>query len=224
MHPPCLPSRRRSASLASVAVVCVALAAAGLASAAKPPKPKPPPKGGAGQVSIASMPHVVLFPGGSAVSGQLTGVPNVVGIALTLEQSTYPFKSFNRLANGSTSAGGAYTFAVSPAGNTRYRVTAKTSPGTTSAEVDVLVKKRVTIAARGRRVTGVVSPAHNGDPVELQRRNHGRYGTVETGRIAGAGTAGGRYRFSVHRAGVYRARVPADADHLTGTSASRTVR
>jgi hypothetical protein len=119
MHPSRLPSRRCSAWLASVAVVCVALAAAGLASAAKPPKPKPPPKGGAGQVSIASMPHVVLFPGGSAVSGQLTGVPNVVGIALTLEQSSYPFKSFNRLANGSTSAGGAYTFAVSPAGNTR---------------------------------------------------------------------------------------------------------
>ena len=224
MKPARVPGRRRSASLVSVAVVSVALVLAGLASAAAPPKPKPPPKGGAGQLSIASVPNVVLFPAGSAVSGQLTGVPNVVGIGVTLEQSPYPFKSFKRLADGSTAAGGAYTFAVTPTGNTRYRVTAKTSRRTTSAEVDVLVKKRVTIGARGGRISGLVSPAHGGDPVELQRRSHGRYRTVETGGLAGAGTAAGRYRFIVHRAGVYRARVPADADHLTGTSSSRRVR
>ena len=211
-------------SLVSAALVSIALVPAGLASAADPPKPKPPPKPAPGQLSIASVPHVVLFPAGSAVSGQLTGVPNVVGIALTLEQSPYPFRSFKRLADGSTGAGGVYTFGVTPTGNTRYRVTAKTSPRTTSAQVDVLVKKRVTIGARGGRVTGLVSPAHDGDPVELQRRARGGYRTVETGRLAGAGTAGGRYRFTVHRAGVYRARVPADADHLTGTSSSRRVR
>jgi hypothetical protein len=170
------------------------------------------------------MPNVVLFPAGSAVSGQLTGVPNVVGIALTLERSQYPFQSFSRLATGATGAGGAYSFAETPTATTRYRVTAQTSPRIMSAKVDVLVKKRVTIAARGSRVSGLVAPAHDGDPVELQRRTNGGYRTVETGRLAGAGTAGARYRFIVRRAAIYRARVPADPDHLTGTSASRSVR
>src|SRR4029079_19791522 len=141
-------------------ILCLAFMPAALASAAKPPrKPKPPPKG-AGQLSVASMPNVVLFPAGSAVSGQLTGVPNVVGIALTLERSQYPFQSFSRLATGATGAGGAYSFAETPTATTRYRVTAQTSPRIMSAKVDVLVKKRVTIAARGSRVSGLVAPAH----------------------------------------------------------------
>ena len=218
---------RRAVPAITVAVLSIALVPAGLASAAppkpKPPKPKPPPTGGAGQLSIATMPSVVLFPAGSAVLGGLTGVPNVVGVALTLEQSPYPFKSFKRVASGSSGAGGVYSFPVTPTGNTRYRVTAMTSPSTRSAEVDVLVKKRVTIGARGSRVSGLVSPAHAGDPVQLQRRSRGGYRTVESGALVAAGTAGTRYQFIVRRAGVYRVRVPADADHLTGTSASRRV-
>jgi hypothetical protein len=146
-----------------------------------------------------------------------------VGTALTLDQSPYPFRSFNRLATGSTGDGGAYSFAVTPTSNTRYRVTAQTSPPTTSAEVDVLVKKRVTIRARGSRISGLVSPAHDGDPVALQRRSSHGYRTVTTGRLADAGTAHSSYRFTVRRPGVYRTRVPADADHLTGTSPGRRV-
>jgi hypothetical protein len=205
----------------------IALLPAGFASAAKPPpkppKPTPPPAGGAGQLSIGASPGVVVFGSGSAVSGQLTGVPSAVGTALSLDQSPYPFKSFKRFATGSTSGGGAYSFAATPTSNTRYRVTAQTSPPTTSAEVDVLVKKRVTIRARGTRIAGLVTPAHDADPVALQRRTRGGYRTVATGRLADAGADHSRYRFTVHRAGVYRARVPADADHLTGTSPTRKV-
>jgi hypothetical protein len=227
MNPSRASARRRAASLGAAAVLSLALLPGAFASAAKPPpkppKPKPPPAGGAGQLSIATTPRVIVFGAGSAVAGQLTGVPNAVGVALSLDQSTYPFKSFKRLAAGSTAAGGAYTFAVTPPGNTRYRVTAQTSPRTTSAEVDVLVKKRVTIGARGRRISGLVAPAHNGDPVQLQRRSRGGYRTMATGRLTDAGTGGGRYHFTVQRSGVYRARAPGDADHLSGTSSSRRV-
>ena len=219
-------ARRRATRLCGVAFLGVAFLPAAFASAAKPPKPpkpKPPPGGGAGQLSIAVSPGVVVFGRASTVSGQLTGTPSAVGTALTIDQSPYPFRSFNPLAGGSAGGGGAYSFTVTPGSNTRYRVTAQTSPPTTSAEVDVLVKKRVTIGARGSSVSGLVSPAHDGDPVALQRRTSHGYRTVAAGRLADAGTAASRYRFTVHRAGVYRTRVPADADHLTGTSSSRRV-
>jgi hypothetical protein len=217
---------RRAALLGAIGALAVALVAGALASAAKPPKPpkpKPPPGGGAGQLSISASPGVVVFGNGSTVSGQLSGVPSAVGTALTLDQAPYPFRSFNRLATGTTGGGGAYSFAVTPSSNTRYRVTAQTSPPTTSAEVDVLVKMRVSIRASGSRVSGLVSPAHDGDPIALQRRVGHGYRTVAARRLADAGTAHSSYRFTVHRAGVYRTRVPADADHLTGTSSSRSV-
>jgi hypothetical protein len=215
---------RRAASLGAIGALAVALVAAALASAAKPPKPpKPPPGGGAGQLSIGVSPGVVVFGNGSTVSGQLSGVPSAVGTALTLDQAPYPFRSFTRLATGAAGGGGAYSFAVTPSSNTRYRVTAQTSPPTTSAEVDVLVKMRVSIRASGSRVSGLVSPAHDGDPIALQRRVGHGYRTVAARRLADAGAAHSSYRFTVHRAGVYRARVPADADHLTGTSSSRRV-
>jgi hypothetical protein len=223
---PLRSSGTRRAWVGGVALLAIVLAPAAFASAApppKPPKPKPPPGGGAGQLSIAASPRVVVFGGGSTVSGQLTGVPSAVGTGLVIDQSPYPFRSFNRLATGPTGGGGAYSFSVTPNSNTRYRVTAQTSPPTTSAEVDVLVKKRVTIRVRGSRISGLVSPAHDGDQVALQRRGSHGYRTVATGRLADAGTAHSRYRFTVHRAGVYRTRVPGDADHLTGTSSSRRI-
>ena len=218
---------RRAGWVGGFAVLAIVLVPAAFTSAAKPPpkppKPKPPPPGGAGQLSIAASPHVVVFGRGSTVSGQLTGVPSAVGTALVIDQAPYPFRSFNRLATGSTGGGGAYSFSVTPNSNSRYRVTARTSPPTTSAEVDVLVKKRVTIRARGSRISGLVSPAHDGDQVALQRRGSRGYRTVVTRRLADAGTAHSRYRFTANRAGVYRTRVPADADHLTGTSPSRRI-
>jgi hypothetical protein len=212
--------------LGAITALSVGVQSAPLASAAKPPKPpkpKPPPGGGAGQLSISASPTVVVFGSGSALSGQLTGVPSAGGTALTLDQAPYPFRSFTRLATGSTGGDGRYSFPVAPTSNTRYRATAQTSPPTTSAEVDVLVKKRVSIRVRGSRISGLVSPAHDGDPVALQRRVGHVFRTVAASRLADAGTANSRYRFSVHRAGVYRVRVPADADHLTGTSSSRRV-
>jgi hypothetical protein len=218
---------RRAGWVGGIAVLAIVFVPAAFTSAAKPPpkppKPKPPPPGGAGQLSIAASPHVVVFGRGSTVSGQLTGVPSAVGTALVIDQAPCPFKSFNRLATGSKGGGGAYSFSVTPNSNTRYRLTAQTSPPTTSAEVDVLVKKRVTLRARGSRISGLVSPAHDGDGVTLQRHGSHGYRTVATGRLADAGAAHSRYRFTVHRAGVYRTRVPADTDHLSGTSSSRRV-
>ena len=146
MNPFGSKAMRRVVLIGVVAVAVIAVGPVGVSSAAKPPptpkppKPKPPPAGGAGQLSIAASPRVVVFGEGSTVSGQLTGVPSAGGTALSIDQSPYPFKSFTALASGSTGGSGTYSFAVTPGRNTRYRVTAKTSPPTTSAEIVVLVK------------------------------------------------------------------------------------
>lgn len=81
---------------------------------------------------------------------------------------------------------------------------------------------------RGQRVRffGSVRPPHDGGIVRLQRRgSNGRYRTVARARLRDAGDARSTYsrRLRVFRDGVYRARVPADADHLAGTSRRRRV-
>jgi plastocyanin len=81
---------------------------------------------------------------------------------------------------------------------------------------------------RGQRVRffGSVRPPHDGRIVRLQKRvGGGRYRAVGRARLRDAGDARSRYsrRLRIFRDGVYRARVPADADHLTGTSRRRRV-
>jgi hypothetical protein len=81
---------------------------------------------------------------------------------------------------------------------------------------------------RGQRVRffGSVRPPHDGRIVRLQKRvGGGRYRTVGRARLRDAGDARSVYsrRLRVFRDGAYRARVPADADHLTGTSRRRRV-
>lgn len=81
---------------------------------------------------------------------------------------------------------------------------------------------------RGQRVRffGSVRPPHDGLVVRLQRRGSGgRYRTVARARLRDAGDASSTYsrRVRIFRDGVYRARVPADGDHLTGTSRRQRV-
>jgi plastocyanin len=81
---------------------------------------------------------------------------------------------------------------------------------------------------RGQRVRffGSVQPPHDGRVVRLQRRGSGgRYRTVARARLRDAGDTRSTYsrRLRIFRDGIYRARVPADGDHLTGTSRRRRV-
>jgi hypothetical protein len=62
--------------------------------------------------------------------------------------------------------------------------------------------------------------------VRLQRRGSGgRYRTIARTKLRDAGNDRSTYsrRLRVFRDGTYRARVPADADHLAGTSRRRRV-
>lgn len=212
--------------LIALPVVLVAALTAPVALAKKPPKPPKPAPPAPGQLSLVEAPPVIVFGATSALTGTLTGVPQVADVEVTLQQAPYPFTRFRDLGKTRTDAAGNFAFQVVPTANTRYKAVARTpNADTVSPEVDVLVKFKVTIAAGGSGIAGNVYPANDGGPVQLQKRVRGGYRTVKRGRLFDAGADHSKYRFRrPSGAGVYRVRVPADPDNLTGTSSARRLR
>jgi hypothetical protein len=190
--------------------------AAGSVSAAKP---------GSGELTVAASKAQVTFSRTAVVSGQLKQAP-VAGQQVTLEQSPFPFGKFDAVANATTDATGNYSFTVTPAVSTRYRVTKAVKPKLTSAEtqvnVAILVTRRVGDAtpARGQRVrfSGTTGPALAGRPVAIERRAADR-----TWKVVATTTLNAQSKYAkrvrIRRSGYYRATVAGtDAALLTGHS------
>ena len=191
--------------------------------------------------TIAAAPTSVTFGNATTISGQVNG-PNNGNVQVTLEENPYPFTAGFKptTLTATTTATGAYTFSVKPALNTRYRVTAKTSPPATSPEVLVNVKPSISLKLSdstpkvGQRVkfSGFVLPAHNGKVAQIQRRTStGSWRTVARATLVATtpvnGVARSKYskRITVKRSGTYRTRLaPADGDHVTGYSVRRRAR
>jgi hypothetical protein len=200
----------------------------------------PKPGNSSNSVTLKAVPTTVIFGRGTTLSGKVTG-PSNSGVKVTVEQNAYPFTGgFKTAGTAVTNAQGAYTLAVVPSLNSRYRVTAKTQPPVTSSEVLVNVRVKVSLKLsdstprRGQRVrfSGTVVPAHNGKVARIQRRTStGGWRTIaKTSLIATTpvnGVARSKYtkRIRIFRNGTFRVRVsPADGDHVTGYSARRTAR
>jgi hypothetical protein len=197
---------------------------------------QPPPGGNA--VTIGATPASVTFGGATTIAGQVTGNGNA-GIDVTLQArsvSAGPTAAFTDVVSTTTDASGNYTFTQAPLVNTQYQVEAKASPKATSPVITVNVRFAVTLRLsdstpkRGSRVrfSGVVKPAHDGAFALIQRRaKTGKFRTVAKAGLVAAKTPGqSRYgkRVRIRRSGVYRVRVPADADHARGTSRKRRIR
>jgi plastocyanin len=102
-------------------------------------------------------------------------------------------------------------------------------PAESKAATSVTLRISDSTPARGQRVRffGSVRPERDGRLVQLQRRRRGgSFRTVERIRLRDAGAGRSRYskRLRVRSSAVFRARVPADADHEAGTSRTRRVR
>jgi len=108
------------------------------------------------------------------------------------------------------------------------------SLGATSREllVSVRIKVALHLAERtppaGERVRfyGSATPAHDGQPVLIQRRRRdGHWRTVKTTLLADAGNELSSFstKIRVRSAGTYRARVPHDSEHAGGTSKRKRV-
>lgn len=196
---------------------------------------------GANSLTVAAAPSRVTFGRPTTISGQLTGTGNA-GVEVTLQANPYPYTGGFKDTNvkGTTNPQGAYSLAVTPTLNTRYRVVAKTRPPVTSAEVTVSVRLRVSFRlsdrtpAVGQRVrfSGVVTPGHDGKVARIQRRTStGAWRTVARATLVATtpvnGVARSRYakRLGIRRSGTYRVRVtPGDGDHVLGTSVRRRAR
>jgi hypothetical protein len=188
---------------------------------------------GAGGVSISLKPGSVVFGRATTITGKVTGSKHA-GVTVTLRESPFPFTSFKNVATATTDTNGNYRFTHKPALNTRYQVTAKTSPPTTSPVAQENVKFFVSLrlsdstVSPGSRVrfSGVCRPAHTGGLVLIQRKTSHGYKTVSK-TLLRASTAGqSKYskKVRINTAGTYRAVVPHDASHATGTSPRRAIR
>jgi plastocyanin len=99
--------------------------------------------------------------------------------------------------------------------------------GSPGGRVDTTVTLKVSDAspARGARVRffGTVQPEQDGRMLQLQRRRGRSYVTVTRVRLTDAGSARSKFskRLRIVGDAVFRARLPADSDHLTGVSRTR---
>ena len=81
-------------------------------------------------------------------------------------------------------------------------------------------------AGRRIRLFGSVRPALDGERVQIQRRTRtGSWKTIATAKLRDAGEERSKFgvRLRVFRDSVFRARVPASADHKTATSRRKRV-
>lgn len=208
-------------ALGATALALVPLAAE---AAPKPPKPKP----GQNSLTIAATPSPVVFGRSTAISGKLLG-PNAASQKINLRADSFPFDGLAAAGSATTTATGDWTLAQSPAVNTRYQARAGSLE---SPAITVLVRPAVTLRLgdstpkRGRKVrfAGRVCPDHDGSRLSIQRRSHGKYGTVARTTlkdVAGSACSSYSRRLRVYRDGRYRAVIAAHSDHTTGRSRSR---
>jgi plastocyanin len=99
--------------------------------------------------------------------------------------------------------------------------------GSPGGRVDTTVTLKVSDAspARGARVRffGTVQPERDGRMLQLQRRRGRSYVTVTRIRLTDAGSTRSKFskRLRIVGDAVFRARLPADSDHLTGVSRTK---
>lgn len=190
-------------------------------------------------VTIAATPSTVTFGKPAGINGTVSG-PGNTGVSVSLEQNPFPFTNpFQQVATTTTDGSGNYVFQVLPQVNTRYHAVAKTSPPVTSSDVTVNVRPKVTLklsdstprAGQLVRFSGLVTPAHNGKSVRIQRHTRKGWRTIATPGLKAAtplnGVARSKYsrRIRIRASGVYRTVfVPGDGDHVTGRSSRKRVR
>jgi hypothetical protein len=190
-----------------------------------------PPTGGA-KVTISLKPTSVVFGRSVAITGKVTGAKKSP-TSVTVQQSPFPFTSFTNAATTNTDNNGNYRFTTKPQVNTRYRVTAKTSPTVTSPVAQENVKFFVslrlsdsTISSGDRvRFSGVIRPAHNGGLVQIQRKTSSGWKTISKTLATASTTGQSAYakKVRIRHAGLYRTRTSGDASHVAGTSPERRI-
>jgi len=189
-------------------------------------------------VSQAQNPQLTLQPSAPVVasgspvtlSGALKPAPGQAseGVTVTLEGRTRGSR-WQPLASTQSTAGGAFTFTLSPTYNTAYRVSAEGIRSATvyeGASFTVTAASNESTAAAGSviEVSGQVQPAGPGQIVYLQLRDAaGRFQTIAVGFLNGSSAFTIDHRLRSAGTKTYRIYVPGNGRNVGAASAPFTV-
>jgi hypothetical protein len=190
-------------------------------------------------ITLGAAPAAVVYGKSVALSGTYApqaGKP-AAGVKITLNQAAAPYqpKDYKAATTATTDAAGHFSFTQTPVHNTSYQVSTGGKGGAVSSAVLVTVAPVVTLRLStahprpGRKVvfSGLVSPAHNGALVRIQKRVSGRWRTVKSAALTASPTAPTqsvfRVALRVRKKGTYRAFVAGDSQNAAGASRRRVV-
>jgi hypothetical protein len=173
------------------------------------------------QITIQASTDPIAYGLPATISGVLAGA---AGQPVTLLAQT-PEGTFAPVATGVTGSGGEYSFLVSPLQTTRYRVT---SASASSADLVEGVTYALTPAPSATTVpvgepitfTGIATPAHEGQPVELERQYSSGLGyhVIATGTVSSSSTYSIAHTFTDAGTETLRIRVPGDGGEIQGVA------
>ncbi len=197
--------------------------------------PQPTTGTAATTVSLRTSPATLTYGRTATVSGRLATASgtSLSGRTVRLYVRKQGTTSWSLLATRTTSSSGSFSAAHAARTNVDYRATYAGSTNYAAARRDVRMNVAPAVSASlsassvrlGGRVVlrGTVKPAHAGQSVVRQQLVGGTWTTLATNRLSTTGT----YSFSVKPVSrgtkSYRVVKPADADHTTGRSATRTL-
>ncbi|MFL5885394.1 MAG: hypothetical protein ACJ77M_10015 [Thermoleophilaceae bacterium] len=194
--------------------------------------PAPPPN----SVTVAPNPATTVFGASTVLSGQLTG-PQNAGVTITLQQRPFPFAGgFQNVTTAPTDNNGFFSFTVTPIVDTQYQVQARTSPRVTSPVTQASVAYATSMRTKGKRVhhgkrvkfSGVVTPAHDGAVVMIEKRGKGGVFRTIAKTVLKHSTTLPQSTYSrnvrIRRGGVFRVHVIGDASRADGFSPLKRIR
>ncbi len=171
-------------------------------------------RGRSRQITIQASTDPIAYGLPVTISGTVAGA---AGQPVTLQAQT-PEGTFAPVATGITGSNDEYSFVVSPLQSTRYRVTSATagsadlSEGVTYALTPTPSPTTVPV---GESIvfTGTVTPAHEGQPVELERQYASGLGyhVIATGAVSSGSAYSIAHTFTDAGAETLRIRIPEDA-------------
>ena len=174
------------------------------------------------QITIKGSTDPIAYGLGVTISGTVAGAG---GQPVTLLAQT-PEGKFAPLATGVTGSGGEYSFVVSPLQSTRYRVTsaagsADLSEGVTYALIPTPSATTVPVG-EPTTFTGTAIPAHEGQPVELERQYASGLGyhVIATGTVSSSSTYSIAHTFTDAGAETLRIRVPGEGGSIQGVASA----
>jgi hypothetical protein len=179
----------------------------------------------------------VVHPGGLTVTGVLRSLDTgaaIGGAPVKLQQMVYGATTWSNLTTATSSSTGAVSFTRAPTTRTSYRlvfagtatysaVISATKVVTVAPSVTAALAKTTTPLGGTVSLTGSVAPTHAGQRVSLQELVSGTWRAVTTAVLSGASGYTFAVRPTTRGTHVYRVVKPADADHVVGTSPSRSL-